>query len=419
MTTTQTANRADFLSQNVAASASTLPTGPEPDTGAITGPTHTAAPDLQIEPIDNLLADGRELSTRDQQTTDLDFGLLYRADNVRSKATEQIPRMVASFLRHGFKRNHAIVVSMKQDGRALVLCGNRRTMAAEFLATAQPADFAKIFPNGKIPCIVHTGLTAAQESLIRIDHGTDEDRVPLDEAGEFLAVRQLLRSGYTTEVGIAEKLGKYYTSGKNMGQPNRSWVQPRASLAQMPDYVQAEFLKLWENGKESTPVRVAMIPKLYKPFNEEFARHPDGNGPQFQAVWRQFMGAVAAAAPVVKPEVITPAKALERAKIVGSRNLRSALMLVAGQGQPGETIADVDNACIVAELATVTLAEIADYLGEQAYAKLIQDSRAAAESKQAAAAPVAAAPPAPVAAAAPTAQIAESKQPATKKGGKK
>lgn len=329
----------------------------------------------------NILADGQALAIVGAVCR-FAFSLLYRADNVRTAATEQIPLMVASLLRNGFKPNHPLVISRKADGRALVLCGNRRTIALEYLAANNPAEFARILPDGMIPAVIYDNLTAEQEALLRIDHGTDEDRVPLDEMGEFLAVRQLVKAGYNTETGIAEKLGKFHASGKNAGQPNRSWVQPRVALAQLPAYVQAEFAKLWQEGSAATPVRIGMILRpLYKVFNEEYRNFPDGNGPQFSAVWAECLGKVHAtkAAKVT----ISPATALERSKHVGSRNLREALKLVAGEAADGITLADIDAACIVSETAAATLAEIADYMGESDYADLIAAARDYAKSKAA------------------------------------
>lgn len=314
------------------------------------------------------------------------FALLYLADNVRTEATYQIPKMVASLLRHGFKANHPLVLSRKADGRALVLCGNRRTKALQWIAENQPTDFARILPDGEIPAVIYDNLTAEQEALLRIDHGTDEDRVPLDEFGEFLAIRQLVRAGYLSESGIAEKMGKF-REDKQTGKlvANRSWVQPRVALAQLPQYVQDEFRKLWTEGNAATPLRVGNILKLYKVFNEEYRNFPNGDGPQFKALYAEMMGTVH----VVKTAkvVITPSIALERSKHMGSRILRETLKIVAGEAADNPDTAapfnlgDIDGMLQVAEAAQATLAEIADYLGEDAYNDLVGKARKAADDK--------------------------------------
>jgi hypothetical protein len=333
-------------------------------------------------PARNVLADGQDLA-QTGKIEYVDFHDLYRADNVRTPITEQIPRMVESLLRNGFKQNHPLVLSAKPDGRFLVLCGNRRTMGLEFLAENDAAAFAKILPGGKVPAIVHHDLTAEQEAILRIDHGTDEDRVPLDEYGLFLAIRQLVRAGYDTQAGIAEKLGKFKLdkkSGKSV--PNREWVQPRVNLAQLPQFVQDEFRKLWADGQDATNVRTGMIAKLYKTFTEEYRNFPDGNGPQFSALWAECLGKTPAAR-TPKAAVITPSAALEKSKLVGSRNLREALRVVAGSAADGVTLADVDAALIAAEAAQTTLVEIAEYMGETDFAELIAAAREHAEAKAA------------------------------------
>ena len=353
-------------------------------------PNSTPAPSPVAER--NILAEGAALTIAGAIVR-FAFSLLYRANNVRSAATLRIPEMVASFLRNAYVQSHPLMVSVKADGRALVLRGNRRTEALEWLAANAPADFARILPDGMVPVVAYYNLTEEQETLLRIDHGSDEDRIPLDEMGEFNAVRQLVKAGYLTESGIAEKLGKYRTvkaTGKT--EPNRSWVQPRVALAQLPAFVQSEFAKLWIDGPAATPVRVSMILRpLYRIFNSEYRNYPDGNGPAFTAEWATCLGKTHAAA--VKKITITPAAALVFAKGCGSRNLREALKIVAGEGADGARIPDIDAACVLVESAAATLAEIADYLGETDYAELVNASRAKAQAAAQAAALANVAPP--------------------------
>ena len=336
-------------------------------------------------PARNVLADGQALVSQ-AGIEYVDFADLFRADNVRTPITEQIPRMVESLLRNGFKPNHPLVLSAKHDGRFLVLCGNRRTMGLEFLAENDPASFAKILPNGQVPAVVHHNLTQEQEAILRIDHGSDEDRVPLDEFGLFLAIRQLVRAGYDTQAGIAEKLGKFKEDKKNPGKmiPNREWVQPRVNLAQLPQFIQDEFKIVWTLGQDASNVRTGMIAKLYKTFTEEYRAFPDGHGPQLSALWAECLGK-SPATRASKPSVITPSAALEKSKLVGSRNLREALRVVAGSAAEGVTLADVDAALIAAEAAQTTLVEIANYMGESDFAELITASREHAEAEELAA----------------------------------
>ncbi|KKL05749.1 hypothetical protein LCGC14_2602940, partial [marine sediment metagenome] len=152
---------------------------------------------------------------------------LYFEGNVRSPECEAIPAMVESYRRNGFKVNHPLVVSEKQSKEVgvityLVLCGNRRGIGLQWLRDNDKAAYALALPTCKVPAIVHKGLTEEEETLLRIDHSIDEDRVQLDEWSVYLAVKQLAQVGIDTQEQIAEKLGLFYTKGKKKGQPNRS-----------------------------------------------------------------------------------------------------------------------------------------------------------------------------------------------------
>lgn len=307
------------------------------------------------------------------------FGRLYRANNVRTPATLQLPAMILSIKRHGFKPNHPLVVSRKPDGRDLVLCGNRRTEGIETIAANEPDLFAKLFPSGCIPCVVYNDLTEEQEALLRIDHGADEDRVPLDEFGEFLAIRQLVRAGYDTQAGIAEKMGWYKLEKKSgLTVPNRQKVQPRVNLAQLPQFVQDEMQRYCEEPSQSN-LRWSHIAGLYKAFNEEFRNHPNGDGPIFTDAWKTALKGKETTGTGIPVRPITPADAEKRAKLVGSRNLRDALMTFAGVGTV--SLSDVDNAIVRAEAAEATLSEIAAYMGPADFAELVSEAAAHAKAE--------------------------------------
>lgn len=314
-------------------------------------------------------------------TDDIAINLLYRANNVRTPATLQLPAMVESILRNGYKKNHPLVVSKKRDGRFLVLCGNRRMEGIETIMANHPDKVETLFPSGSIPCVVHNNLTEEQEAILRIDHGPDEDRVALDEFGEFLAIRQLVRAGYDTQTGIAEKMGWYKVSKKTgIKEPNRSKVQQRCNLVQLPQFVQDEMQRYLEEPSQSN-LRWSHIAKLYKVYGEEYRAFPDGNGPLFQAAWKECLAGPAVTGTGVPIKPITPADAEKRSKLVGSRNLRDALMTFAGVGQA--TLSDIDGAIVRAEAAEATLSEIADYLGENDFADLVAEARSAAVAKAA------------------------------------
>lgn len=314
---------------------------------------------------------------------------LYLEGNVRTEACEQIPQMVASLRRNGFKPNHPIVVSEKADGRLLVLCGNRRTKGLQWLEQNDPAEYSRIVPDGKVPCIVHTGLTVEEEILIRVDHSSDEDRVRLDEWSEFVAIKQLVRA-FTGESQerIAEKLGIFHVKGKNAGKPNRSYVQTRVNLARLPVFVQEQFKLLMTEGKDATPVRITDIKSLYAAYNEEFADHPDGDGPAFQEVWNGIINPEPStddddSADSADPSSLKPEQARQRAQAASSGLIRRILMAVTNQG--GD-LADLDSTAAALEADAQILADVRDYLGEAAYNDLVDSAREARLQRDAVAA---------------------------------
>lgn len=305
-----------------------------------------------------------------------DFDNLYRADNVRSDACKRIPDMVASIKLNGFKVNHPLVVSLKADGRGLVLCGNRRTEAVEHLRDNDPDAFKAALPGGKIPCVIYTGLTEEEEIVLRIDHGPQEDRVPLDEWSEFLAIKQLLRAfPGESQAKIAEKLGIINRKGKNAGQANRPYVQVRVNLARLPGFIQDEFQKLCIGGKDATPVRWSDVKDLYTAFNAEFATYPEGDGPQLRTAWEKIINPAPKETPATdekKPAALSPDSAKARAQACASKTMKRVLLAATAQG--GDMV-QLDGTLLEFETSHELLTMVREYLGPDGYADLINRAR--------------------------------------------
>lgn len=326
------------------------------------------------------------------------FALLYLADNVRRPGCERVPEMVASLKMNGFKPNHPLVVSQKGSGddvRYLVLVGNRRSLGLQFLQANDVAEFERILPNGKIPCVVHTGLTEAQEIDIRNDHSPDEDRVPLDEYSKFLAIKQLMRVFPTdSETKIAEKMGIRVTkAGKNFGTPNRSYVQPRCNLARLPGFVQEEYRKLCELGTESTPFRVTDIKGLSTVANSEYVAFPNGDGPAFTEAWGKIMNKPAkvetATDAVNAPKELTAKEAISRGQGCSSLLVKQLLLAATNQGERNLVELDVQISTIVAD--STILSDIRDFLSVEDYNQLVTAAQSARiERESQAATPVSA-----------------------------
>lgn len=306
----------------------------------------------------------------------IDFSTLVLADNVRTEQCERIPDMVASLKLNGFKVNHPIVVSAKADGTNLVLCGNRRTKGLMHLAEHEPDAFKAALSGGKVPCVVYTGLSVEEEIILRIDHGPQEDRVPLDEWSEFLAIKQLLRAfPGESQSKIAEKLGIINKKGKNAGQPNRPYVQVRVNLARLPGFVQDEFKKLCTAGKDATPVRWSDIKDLYTAFNAEFAAHPDGDGLQLRTAWEKIMNPAPKETPAddgKKPAALSPDQAKARAQGSASKILKRVYLAATNQG--GD-IVQIDGTLLEYETSHELLTMVREYLGPDGYADLINRAR--------------------------------------------
>lgn len=296
------------------------------------------------------------------------------ADNVRSPECTAIPAMVESYRRNGFKVNHPLVVSEKADGKHLVLCGNRRGLGLQWLQDNDKEGYHAALPTGKVPAIVHKGLTEEEETLLRIDHSTDEDRVPLDEWSVYLAIKQFSKIGIDTQERIAEKLGLFYTKGKQKGQPNRSYVQVRLNLARLPQFVEDE-MRRYTLDKDNTAIRWSHVAVLYRDYNTEFVEYPSGNGPLFKAEWQKAITppAVAADEPTNGKKELTPADAVKRAQVASSQGLQQALLCLTGQSDV--QITDIDRAMAEGETAVLTVKLIADYLGTEDYAILIDCAR--------------------------------------------
>lgn len=298
------------------------------------------------------------------------------ADNVRSPECEAIPAMVESIRRHGFKENHPLVVSQKDtdDGlRYLVLCGNRRGKALHWMIAHDPDAYLSAVVSGKIPALVHKNLTIEQEVLLRIDHSTDEDRVPLDEWSIYSAIKQLLQHGADTQEMIAMKLGLFYTKGKKQGEPNRSYVQPRVNLGRLPQFVEDEMRK-YTLDRSTTALRWAHVATLYKLYNAEYVEHPDGDGPQFQAAW---IKAITPPEPEAEStdtrKELTPADAVKRSQVASSNCMRQTLLAVTGQS--AANLADIDTAMVQGESAVIMLHQIRLFLGDADYRELIDGAK--------------------------------------------
>ena len=309
----------------------------------------------------------------------VDVDRLFLADNVRTPECQAIPDMVASLKRHNYRNERPLVVSEKSgngESTYLVLVGNRRTLGLFWLKENEPETFVHVLPNGKVPCVVHKGLTAEEEIDLRIDHSSDLDRVPLDEWSIFTAIKQMCMAGFDTQERIAVKLGLYKTAGKSKGQPRREYVQVRVNLARMPQSVQDEFRKLTLD-KDLTPIRWAHVPRLYKAYNEEYTEYPDATGPKFLQLWKELTTppepTEKSDADRKEPKELSPAEAIRRSQSASSKGLKQAFLAVTRQSE--QDLSAIDAHLVRAEAALETLDNIRQYLGDKDYAELVDAAK--------------------------------------------
>ena len=203
--------------------------------------TATFVSDTEIH--DTILQDAKDTEAKGK-TKNILIESCYAEGNPREE--HNIQPIVASMLRHGYLLNQPIVL-VEQEERFLVARGNRRFLAVLWIKENDPEAFSTIFPKGTIPCIVHKKCSAQEIALLRIDFDASAERQSLNEWEQFLAVRVLVKAGYLTESGIAEKMGKMVD-----GLPARSWAQTRVRLARLPVDVQEMFRSVFLKLKENT-----------------------------------------------------------------------------------------------------------------------------------------------------------------------
>jgi RNAse (barnase) inhibitor barstar len=141
-------------------------------------------------------------------------------------------------------------------------------------------------------------------------------------------------------------------------------------LAKLPEYMQEEFRKL-TISKDDTLVRWADVNKLYTQMSEEYAEHPDKDGPELLALWDTLMTPKEVQEASNKPRELSVKRALDLAQSVNSSSLSRAL-LIATRQQDGN-FGDIDRAIVEGETAISLLSAIKEYLGTEDYNQFIEE----------------------------------------------
>ncbi len=315
------------------------------------------------------------------------FSSLYRQNNVRTSACLALPQMVRSLRSRNFDPAYPISVSLKDDGRHLVLRGNRRTEGLEIIEKDFADDFFSILPNGEIAALVYENLSDREEGILRNDHSKVNGEVGLDDWSQFLAIRQLIRLGVNTQAEIAAKAGEFKLGENGELVPNRSKIQQRCNLARLPQFIIDEFEKKFRikdlefvaahGGMDAiaTPVGVGKIAGLWSAHQEDRkAGHFDSvnGGPKLQAKWSEVMKV----APVsVETELTIPTTVIIKkwAESVTDDIISETLSKAAGQ-ETARTFDDLDADMLKLRKAYQTLEDLKVHMGPKPFRKLVKEA---------------------------------------------
>ena len=116
------------------------------------------------------------------------------ACNVRRRVDEkQIVKLAQDILKNGL---HEPLVVRPEDGRYGVVIGGRRLRALRLVKEKWPEDFEKLFPGGKIPCIVKE-LSDKDAILISLSENYHKQSLSDEEYGE--AIERLKNLGVSED----------------------------------------------------------------------------------------------------------------------------------------------------------------------------------------------------------------------------
>lgn len=352
-----------------------------PETDLSTAAGQAQAVTFYTDSVHHLNASGK---TQRQLISDLKIN----PDNPR--IDYDVDGMIASYRHKGFVIGAPITVSKQKDGTLLVLRGNRRVSAAQKMAETDPDGFKKVFPDGKIPCVVLSDLSRAEEGAVLIDHGRELDRRKLSPREEVRAIKVLIRAGVKGRDAIARALDLVTRSvdektGKETEKVRGSYVQPRLNLLALPAVIQERYLtesSMFDG--ENTVLKQATIAPLFTAMGEDRKAGEigaDGFGPKLKAAWETLLATPATAvdAPV---KFIAESKSKGLLQEVDSKVLTDAITYLGGFSKTMK-LSEIDSRCQALEASQVMLARIADFVGATEFASLCEKADRKAEEKAA------------------------------------
>lgn len=307
------------------------------------------------------------------------------SDNPRPSDEFDVSEMVTLFEKFGYRPEFPITVSTRKDGTNVVLRGNRRVSAAMTLRDNKPDVFARVFPKGEIPAVIHKGLSDSEEMLLAVDHSTELDRKGLSPWGIFRAIAGLMtRADIKGRYAIAEKLGLVkvqQVGGKWTRSVQGPYVQKRMDLARLPEFVQAAYKNSPMFGGTDARFPQVEIGKLRKIYDKErniAASLGKATGPEFDAAWNAICNPPTAETADTDAGILRLTRKQFADRAVSCKSLLvKQCMEVAGGVVDATIIGTLDNRGIALEESERNQTMLYEFLGEKEFGTLLDNAKAA------------------------------------------
>jgi hypothetical protein len=178
----------------------------------------------------------------------------------------------------------ALVVSKREDGKCLVIEGNRRYCAMAWQRTEymgmnriDPIRYPlEKMPWKTVPCKVFVGLTPEQETLKMLDQGQVRG---LNDVEFFNAVERLDRLGYSETQIVVRLVGD---------KKKRGLITKHYRALQLPSEVTECYRKWINNDKSGVNMSGEIVNELHKKMNEDRkAKNYDEYGPELKKLWEE------------------------------------------------------------------------------------------------------------------------------------
>jgi len=182
-------------------------------------PTPSTSISLSIETIDGESSASaavehnetvRAVAGVDTVATELPIDDIQIVINLRDASRYELQPLLESYLSIGFNKRSRLLVYRHLGTGLELLQGTRRLLAARMLRDQFPTDFARVFPQGKIPCdVIEAPLSEKERVILRADHDPNLASKGLNPYELYLSICELVRVGIVDRIAICKQLGLY------------------------------------------------------------------------------------------------------------------------------------------------------------------------------------------------------------------